>query len=247
MSGFWKSIIHNRAHLESQGTPPATMEKDPRDSQTFFLNETRVRRISVGLARALFSLVMTLSVQGAENLPRDEACIVVANHLTTLDVFPLQFALPRPIFFMAKAELFAHPLLAWIVRQLGAFPVQRGASDQWAMDHARRVLEGGLVLGMFPEGTRSGGRGLKVAKTGAARLALEKNVPIVPVGIDGSQGIFTDFPRRGRVWIKVSAPIYPRIYDDPLSLTERVMFVLAASLPPELRGVYQQVPKGFED
>jgi 1-acyl-sn-glycerol-3-phosphate acyltransferase len=224
----------------------ATTRGDPRDSQTFFLHETRVRRMTVGLARALFGLVMTLSVDGAENLPRDAACIVAANHLTTLDVFPLQFGLPRPIFFMAKAELFANPLLAWLVRQLGAFPVQRGASDQWAMDHARRVLEGGLALGMFPEGTRSGGRGLKVAKTGAARLSIEKSVPIVPVGIDGSQAMFSGFPRRKRVRITVSAPIYPRTDDDPLSLTERAMFALAASLPSELRGVYREAPRGFE-
>jgi 1-acyl-sn-glycerol-3-phosphate acyltransferase len=189
---------------------------------------------------------MTLSVQGAENLPRDAACIVVANHLTNLDVFPLQFALPRPIFFMGKAELFANPLLAWLLRQLGGFPVQRGASDQWAMDHARRVLEGGLVLGMFPEGTRWGARGLKVAKTGAARLSIEKNVPIVPVGIDGSQLIFRGFPRRKPVRVTVSPPIYPRPDDDPLSLIERTMFALAASLPPDLRGVYQEAAKGFE-
>jgi 1-acyl-sn-glycerol-3-phosphate acyltransferase len=189
---------------------------------------------------------MTLSVQGEENLPRDGACIVAANHLTTLDVFPLQLALQRPIFFMGKAELFTNPLLAWLMRQLGGFPVQRGASDQWAMDHARRVLEAGLALGMFPEGTRSGGTGLKVAKTGAARLSIEKHAPIVPVGIDGSQEIFRGFPRRRQVRVTVSAPIFPRSDDDPLSLIERAMFALAASLPPELRGVYQESPRGFE-
>lgn len=224
----------------------ALTETDPRDLQTFYLRETPLRKALVPPVRALFSLVMNLSVQGVENLPRDAACIIAANHLGTLDVFPLQFALPRPIFFMGKAELFTNPLLAWLMRQLGGFPVQRGASDQWAMDHARRVLDGGLALGMFPEGTRSGARGLRVAKTGAARLSIEKAVPIVPVGIDGSQAMFSSLPRRKHVRVTVSAPIFPRPDDDPLSLTERAMFALAASLPPELRGVYQEAPSGFE-
>jgi 1-acyl-sn-glycerol-3-phosphate acyltransferase len=219
---------------------------DPRNSQTFYVRETPTRRIVVGLARMLFAPLMQLEVEGHPNLPGERACVVAANHVTNLDVFPLQFALPRPLFFMAKSELFASPVMDWLVRQLGAFPVQRGASDPWAMDHARLVLDSGLVLGMFPEGTRSGGRGLGVAKTGAARLAIEKKVPIVPVGITGTQGLLGGFPRRKPVLVRLSPPIFPQPDDDPLSLTERVMFALAASLPVQQRGVYAEPPAGFE-
>lgn len=218
---------------------------DARESQRFYLRETRFRRATVAAARLVFRPVLSLRVEGVANMPGEGACVVAANHLTTLDVFPLQFALPRPIFFMAKAELFANPAFGLLLRNLGAFPVQRGASDQWAMDHARQILDRGLVLGMFPEGTRSRGRGLAVAKTGAARLAIDKGVPVVPVAIDASQEPFRAFSGRSSVRICVSAPVYPRPDDDPLSLTERVMFALAASLPPGLRGVYAEIPPGF--
>ena len=179
-------------------------------------------------------------------MPQDGACIVAANHVANQDVFPLQFAVPRPLFFMAKAELFGNPLLGWLLRQLGAFPVERGASDQWAMDHARRVLDAGLALGMFPEGTRSRGRGLTVARTGAARLAIEKALPIVPVGVAGSNDLRPTLCRRTLVRVTLLPPMFPRPQDDPLSLTERVMFALAASLPDHLRGVYAAPPEGFE-
>jgi 1-acyl-sn-glycerol-3-phosphate acyltransferase len=107
-------------------------------------------------------------------------------------------------------------------------------------------LEKGLILAMFPEGTRSRGRGLSVAKTGAARLAIEKNVPIVPVAINGSRGLFRKFPHISIVSISICAPILPDDDDDPLSLTDRVMFSLANKLPREMRGAYSEIPSGFK-
>jgi 1-acyl-sn-glycerol-3-phosphate acyltransferase len=201
---------------------------DPRQSQIFYLRETAIRRVVVPLARVLFAPAMRLQVEMRASLPVDGGCIVAANHLGNLDVFALQFAVPRPLFFMAKSELFGNPLAGWLLRNLGAFPVQRSSSDQWAMDHARRVLDAGLVLGMFPEGTRSRGSGLAVARTGAARLALEKGVPIVPVGITGSRGLWRSPLRRTAVRVMLLPPLLPKADDDPLSLTERVMFALAA-------------------
>lgn len=224
----------------------ASAPADQRESQTFYLRDTATRRFVVALAKVLLMPFMNLEIEGQSNLPQEGACVVAANHVTNLDVFPLQFALSRPLFFMAKAELFANPMLGGLVRRLGAFPVERGSSDQWAMDHARRVLDEGLTLGMFPEGTRSRGRGLAVAKTGAARLAIEKKVPIVPVGIAGSDAFFRGFPRRNSVRVSVSSPTFPRPDDDPLSLIERVMFAMAASLPEAMRGVYPDRPEGFE-
>jgi len=212
---------------------------------TYLLHETAARKAIVGLARLLFRFVMTLQVDGLENLPSEGACILVANHVTNLDVFPLQLSVPRPIFFMAKAELFSNAFLGWLAREVGAFPVRRGASDLWAMEHARRVLENSLILGMFPEGTRSRSRGLSVARTGAARLAIERNVPLIPAGVEGTGSFLHGFPHRNPVRVSLSRPIFPQPDDDPLSLTERVMFALAASLPQELRGVYASEPPGF--
>ena len=217
---------------------------DPRDKKTFVFHATAFRKFAIALLRAAFSLVMELRVEGLENYPLDGAVIVAANHVTNFDVFPMQFALPRPIFYMAKAELFNVALDA-ILRDLGAFPVYRGEKDEWTMRHAAKVLTHGQTLGMFPEGTRSNGRGLNVAKTGTARMALEANCPIIPMAVSGTDRFFKTFPRRARVTIKLLPPVLPKPHDTPLSLTDRMMFSLAEGLPESLRGVYAEKPKGF--
>jgi 1-acyl-sn-glycerol-3-phosphate acyltransferase len=95
-------------------------------------------------------------------------------------------------------------------------------------------------------GTHSKGRGLGVAKTGTARLALDANCLIVPMARVGSDRFFRHFPRHTRVTISLLPPILTNPDDTPLSLTNRLMFTIAAALPPEMRGVYAEKPKGFE-
>ncbi len=217
---------------------------DPRDKKTFVFHATTLRKVLLALVQAALSLVMELRVEGRENYPLDGPVVIAANHNTNFDVFPMQFALPRPIFYMGKAELF-NIALDPLLRSLGAFPVYRGEKDEWAMRHAAKVLAHGQTLGMFPEGTRSKGRGLNVAKTGTARLALEANCPIIPMAVTGTDTFFKKFPRRALVTIKLLPPILPRPNDTPLSLTDHLMFTLAADLPESLRGVYAELPKGF--
>ena len=171
--------------------------------------------------------------------------VVAANHVTNFDVFPMQFALPRPIFFMGKAELFRFFAMDAALRNLGAFPVNRGEKDPWALAHAAQVLRYVQILGMFPEGRRSQGRGLGVAKTGAARLAIEADCPLVPMAIVGTDRFFRRFPLRAHVTITLLPPLIPNHGETPLALTDRLMFALASALPEEMRGVYAQVPKGF--
>lgn len=219
--------------------------QDPRDTQRFVYHETVVRKIAIIVIGTFLKAFMVMTVEGLENLPKQGACILASNHLSNFDVFPMQLALPRPLFFMGKAELFKKPIMGWVLRQLGGFPVQRGASDQWALNHARKVIDRGLILAMFPEGTRSKNRGLSVAKTGAARLAIEKQVPIVPFAHSGSEKLFTRFPQRSHVHLIVSPPIFADNDDDPLSLTDRVMFTLASNLPLQMRGAYSELPPGF--
>jgi 1-acyl-sn-glycerol-3-phosphate acyltransferase len=199
-------------------------------------------------ARGIFGLLESLEVRGCAHLPDTGSVVLAANHLTNFDVFPMQLALPRPIFFMGKEELFRHPLLNWPLRQLGGFPVRRAPragqlSDTWAMHHAAKVLQRGLVLGIFPEGTRSHGRGLAPAKTGAARLALAHGCPLIPLAVAGTEAIGPG-RRRARVTITLGAPLAPRAAESPAELTERLMRALAAMLPPELRGVYGSADSG---
>jgi 1-acyl-sn-glycerol-3-phosphate acyltransferase len=220
-------------------------QSDPRDQKTYYLNVTPLRFIVTAILRATFKLISISDVQGVENLPASGPVIVAANHLTNFDVFPLQFALPRPIFYMGKEELFRNPFMDWFLRQLGAFPVYRGAQDAWAINHAEKVLSQNRVLGIFPEGSRSKGRGLRPAKTGAARLANTMNCPIVPIAIHGTQYMFRKFPRRTKIYITVGEPLYPQADETHLALTDRMMFAMAEILPPEARGVYSYRPSGF--
>lgn len=219
-------------------------DPDPRLKKRYYLEMTVTRQVATGIARALFAGFAVMDVRGAQNLPLQGPVIVAANHLNLFDVFPLQFALPRPLFFMGKAELF-HPALDPLFRRMGGFPVYRGESDQWAIEHAHKVLDQGQVLGIFPEGTRSQGKGLRTAKTGAARLALTANCPVVPAAIYGQEALFKHFPRRTPVTVSLGEPLWPRARESALELTDRMMFALAAQLPIELRGVYRERPPGF--
>ena len=224
---------------------PESAEFDPRDRQTFYFHATPLRRLAVWLVRLVFRPFMRLEVHGLENLPMDGGVIVACNHVTNYDVFPMQLSLPRTIFFMGKAELFKFAPLGVLFRTLGAFPVYRGEKDAWAMRHAREVLDHGEALGMFPEGHRSRGKGLGVAKTGTARLAVESNCPILPMAITGSDEFFKHFPRRTRVVVRFLPLLLPKPDETPLALTDRLMFVLASALPEDMRGVYAEMPKGF--
>jgi 1-acyl-sn-glycerol-3-phosphate acyltransferase len=228
-----------------ESTSLATSQIDSRDKKKYYFADTPQRRVMIAVIRTLFKPVMKMEVIGLENFPPRGPVILAANHVTNFDVFPMQFALPRPIFFMGKAELFRNPVLDLFLRNLSGFPVNRGEKDQWAMRHAAKVLKHGQTLGMFPEGTRSKGKGLTVAKTGVARLAIETEAPIVLVAVTGSDKFFKRFPHRARVRIEFLPAILPKPGETPLALTDRLMFTLAQSLPEDMRGVYAEMPKGF--
>ncbi len=227
-------------------TSPEILEFDPRDRKQFVFHETPLRIFIQWSLTQLFRLFMKLEVYGVENVPPDGALIAAVNHVTNFDVIPLQIALPRTIFFMGKAELFKLAPVDIVFRNAGAFPVYRGEKDAWAMRHAAKVLQHEQTLGMFPEGTRSKGKGLGVAKTGTARLAIDANCPILPVAITGSDEFFKRFPHRVHVTVTFLPPILSKPDETPLALTDRLMFALASALPDDMRGVYAEMPKGFE-
>jgi 1-acyl-sn-glycerol-3-phosphate acyltransferase len=142
------------------------------------------------LSWPVLKLVFRSTATGLERLP-DGAYVLAANHWSNFDPWPLGLPLfPRRFLrFMAKSELFWFPLGA-IIRAGGGFPVRRGERDTTAVETAVRLCSEGNVVVMFPEGTRRA-KGLRkrhqaAAKTGAARIALEAGVPLVPAGIVGT-------------------------------------------------------------
>lgn len=119
-----------------------------------------------------------------EPLPETGPYLVCANHQTALDVVFLCAALRRQQpHFMAKAELFKVPVLGWLVRKLGAFPVARGKGDVGAIKHAIKLLQEGRSVGVFPQGTRMPGKELRdcSVKAGAGMIAARAGVQVLPV------------------------------------------------------------------
>ena len=156
---------------------------------------------------ALYSLIAVVSwpilrtafryrARGAENLPRDGGYVLAAGHVSNLDPWALGLQLwpRRGLRFMGKSELFWFPL-SLIISGVGAFKVNRGRADYEAIETAVTLARNGNVIAMFPEGTRRK-KGLRKkyeahAHTGAARIALEAGVPLVPAGIKGTDGLRT--------------------------------------------------------
>jgi len=139
----------------------------------------------------ILGLLFRYRARGTENLPADGGYVLAAGHVSNLDPWPLGLRIwpRRYLRFMAKSELFWFPL-SLVVSGAGAFKVNRGRSDREAIETAVQLAREGNVIAMFPEGTRRK-KGLRKkheaqAHTGAARIALEAGVPLVPAGIKGT-------------------------------------------------------------
>lgn len=142
----------------------------------------------------LFRVWFRLDRLGREHIPSSGPLILASNHRSFLDPWVVGLCLRRPIYFVAKKELFEKRWQAWLLCSLGAFPIRRGEADEEAMETSRALLERGEALVIFPEGTRIRTGGLGRPKRGMGRLALETGAPVVPVAVSG-----TDRVRRGLV------------------------------------------------
>jgi len=200
-------------------------------------------------ARLLYRLMLRWTVSGRENVPKDGAILVVANHVNAADPLLLMLALPRWVTFMAKEELFENRLLRRVLTDAGIFPVARGGDVQQRMEvmrQAEALLAAGRALAIFPEGSRSHSGVLQEGKGGAALLAIHAGVPVLPVamaGIERLHGLNWLF-RRPRVTVTIGAPFRlessaVRLPRSELSrLTDEVMRRIAALLPADRRGPY---------
>jgi 1-acyl-sn-glycerol-3-phosphate acyltransferase len=149
-----------------------------------------------------------LRAEGVENLPPEGGFVLAANHTSNFDPWPLGLPLwpRRYLRFMAKSELFSSPL-GPVIAAAGAFPVRRGEGDREAMETAIGLVRQGQPVVMFPEGTRrkKGLRKRHVARphTGAARIALEAGVPLVPAAIAGTHRL----SRLERLRVRYGKPV----------------------------------------
>ncbi|MEU0544796.1 lysophospholipid acyltransferase family protein [Nocardia sp. NPDC005978] len=205
----------------------------------------------IGLARTVFALQgLKFSVKGDTNIPAEGGAVIAINHTGYLDF--TYAGLPartnkRYIRFMAKKEVFDNPVGGPIMRALKHIPVDRSAGSDSYREAVNRLRKGELV-GVYPEATISRSFELKEFKSGAARMAIEANVPIIPVAIWGAQRVWTKgHPKRlGRtntpIAIEVGTPIAP--FEPAQELTDKVHAALQAMLL-DLQRDYVHEPGAF--
>jgi 1-acyl-sn-glycerol-3-phosphate acyltransferase len=151
---------------------------------------------------------------GAERVP-EGAAVLAGNHVSYLDPVLLWCGSPRPVHFMAKLELWrSSRWLGWALDQVWAFPVDRSGADRKAISTATNLLAAGELVGMFPEGTRrrNAGDGLGEAHGGVAYVALRADVPVIPVGIVGTESAWPAgrrLPRLVPVTVRYGEPVCP--------------------------------------
>lgn len=150
-------------------------------------------KIARFFCRILIKLIFRVNVTGSDSFPEEGAVIVYSNHRSNWDPIMIACAIKRPVFFMAKHELFEIPVLRFIMKKVNAFPVNREKADRKAIRTALKVLKEKKVLGIFPEGTRSKCGKLKNPQQGIALIATRsRDAALVPVAIKGEYKLFSE-------------------------------------------------------
>jgi len=170
------------------------------------------------IVRVAYVAMFRIRVVGADNIPESGGVMLCSNHKSYWDPLTLGVGIKRPIRFMAKSELFKAPVVGWVIRGLGAFPVKRGRVSKDAIRQSIRTMESGKLIGIFPEGTRNKEE-LGMAKRGAAAMAIRAGATIVPAAIIGDYRIFR------RMTVVYGQPIQAADYgsERESELTDEIM------------------------
>ncbi len=200
----------------------------------------RVSRAGLALIRSLVSRMWNVTVEGIEHVPLQGPALITPNHLSFCDSVFVPYALPRRAWAIGKGEYMDDWKTKHLFPAFGMIPVDRtgGKAAMDALDTAAKVLDGGHLFLIYPEGTRSRSGNLHKGRTGAARLAARCNAPIIPVGHTGTldvqpPGEFMMRPRKD-VTVRFGAPMWAHDFGDPSDprvkrkFTDAVMFEIAA-------------------
>jgi 1-acyl-sn-glycerol-3-phosphate acyltransferase len=175
-----------------------------------------------------FLIYFRLDRLGREHIPASGPVLLAANHRSFLDPFVIGALTKRPVYYIAKRELFERRWQAWLLNSLGAFPVDRGAGDEHAMDTARAILERGDCVVIFPEGTRVRPGPLGRPHRGVGRLALQTGARVIPIAVMGTEDVRRGWRIRPRkVTLRCGRPLGFPMADRPspsiaLGVSERI-------------------------
>jgi 1-acyl-sn-glycerol-3-phosphate acyltransferase len=187
-------------------------------------------------------------VQGQDYLPQSGAAILMINHNAFVDPVVVMGSVSRLIVPMAKVEAFNYPIWGIFPAIWRVVPVSRGELDRKALRMALEVLAAGEIILVAPEGTRS--PSLQQGKEGVAYLAAKSGAPIIPVAIEGTEGFPSIFPigwHRPGATVRLGEPFSFKPVEGKVDrqrlrlMTDEAMYILAAMLPPERRGVYSDL------
>jgi 1-acyl-sn-glycerol-3-phosphate acyltransferase len=211
-------------------------------------------QLLVILSRLLIFLTMKRRIHGQEATPREGGLLIVSNHLGLLDPLAIGTKLPRRLYILAKVEMFSWPVIGWLARKADVIPIRRGQSDREAILRVLEHLKAGHAVMLFPEGTYPKAhqpRSMIKAQPGAALLAQRSGATILPIGISGSEMVWS---KRGMPWtwlrrwpveVRVGEPYRPSVpasasQKQALALvSEEMMRRIAALLPEAYRGYYR--------
>ncbi len=216
------------------------------------------RRLVRRIVLTALWLLFRVRIKHPEKTPKSGGVLAVANHLHNADPIIVNAAFPRPLHFMAKKEVFSVGVVAYLIRLVGTFPVDRGKADRTAIRNAQARLAQGIAVGIFPEGTRSTTRSLQKAHPGVGLLALS-GVPVQPMTVTGSERMpfngsrakdaaHLPWPDSGQTGVRV---LFGEPFTVPKAIgarrvtaeeaTEIIMIELARLLPPDYRGFYADI------
>jgi 1-acyl-sn-glycerol-3-phosphate acyltransferase len=211
-------------------------------------------RLVIRVTLVIFRLLkLRFDVRGSEHVPTSGGAVICSNHVSYLDFTFLGLgALPRHrlVRFMAKASVFGHWFAGPFMRAMRHIPVDRKAGAA-AFDAAVRALKDGQVVGVFPEATISQSFTVKELKAGAARMAIDAGVPVIPAAVWGGHRVATkkhpvDLTRGRAVTVLLGEPIVPEPGETPPALLARTKVAMEALLD-EAQRTYPQQPEGPED
>jgi 1-acyl-sn-glycerol-3-phosphate acyltransferase len=206
---------------------------------------TRLERTSYAVVRALFlglaKLYFRLEIRGVDNVPAHGPFVLAPVHRSNLD-FILVATVRRPrMRYMGKASIWKWRPLGRFVSMLGAFPVHRGTADRESLRTCMHVIENGEPLVMFPEGTRRSGPMVENLFDGPAYVACRAGVPLVPVGIGGSDAampVGTRFIRPRKIVIEVGEPIVPSVGEGTGRVKRREVRQMTEQLQADVQRLY---------
>jgi 1-acyl-sn-glycerol-3-phosphate acyltransferase len=212
-------------------------------------------RVTRNIIRFLVFLLARVEIRGLEHAPDKGPYLMITNHLHWLDPPLVMLAYPYRSHVFAAEKWEVHWFLGPFMRSLDSIFVQRGEVDRKALRQAMAVLEGGGIMGLAPEGTRSKTGALQRGRSGAAYMAFRAGVPLVPIITWGQEKVFASLRRfrRPTIFVVIAPPFSAPEIEGKASaaqvheFSEEIMYRIAAILPPEYRGVYADLEEERPD